>query len=416
MLALLRRRDFGLLWFGGLVSIAGDWILQAALPYFVYARTGSTVATAGMVVATLAPSVVLGSITGVFVDRWNRKHVLVVGNALQATAVALLVFVPDGGWLGFVYIAAAAQSAVAAFTNPAESALLPTLVGPDALVQANALNALNNRIGRLAGLPLGGLLLGYLGLRGVVIADCATFLAAAALIAPIAAPRPAVGPADDETAAEEARSALALFLHEWLEGLRLVRRERALGVMFVVLGIMTFGGTMLDPPYPAWARDVLGQGPQVFAWLLTTHAAAGTVGALLVGRLGTRLSPRVLMGWGSLIAGLMLIVKFNVPTLPVAFGLTAAGGLTSVASAVGVETLAQQTIRDEYRGRVFGALGASGALLSLCGAATGGALAELIGIVPALTFASVLTASAGVVVLRAFAERPPRAAERLPMP
>src|SRR5918994_4667037 len=134
MLALLRSRDFGLLWFGGLISVAGDWILYAALPYFVYARTGSTVATAGMVVAHLAPSVFLGSIAGVFVDRWDRKRVLVLGNLLQAGAVALLLLVPDGGWLGFVYVAAGMQSAVGAFSEPAESALLPALVGDRDLV------------------------------------------------------------------------------------------------------------------------------------------------------------------------------------------------------------------------------------------------------------------------------------------
>src|SRR5215208_4083604 len=407
MLALLRRRDFGLLWFGGLISIAGDWILYAALPYFVYARTGSTLATAGMVVATLAPSVILGSVTGVFVDRWNRKHVLVIGNALQAAAVTLLLLVPDGGWLGFVYVAAALQSAVAAFTNPAESALLPTLVGSDDLVLANALNALNNRIGRLAGLPLGGLLLGYLGLRGVVVADCVTFFAAALLISPILMPARALPEPDDESAADEARSAVSSFLHEWLEGLRLVRRERVIAVMFVVFGIMTFGGTMLDPPYPAWARDVLHQGPQVFAWLLTTHAASGIVGAFLVGRFAGRLPPRVLMGWGSVVAGILLVVKFNVPSVAVAFALTVAGGITSVASAVGVDTLAQQSVRDEYRGRVFGALGASGALLSLLGATTGGALAEAVGIVPALTFAATLTALAGLVVVGAIAAGSP---------
>jgi MFS family permease len=400
MLALLRRRDFGLLWSGGLVSIAGDWILYASLPYFVYARTGSTIATAGMVVATLAPSVVLGSVSGVFVDRWDRKRVLVLGNVLQAGAVALLLLVPDGGWLGFVYLAAALQSAVAAFTNPAESALLPTLVPEEEFVTANALNALNNRIGRLAGLPLGGLLLGYLGLRGVVLADCLTFLVAAVLIAPIVTPKRER--ADEDGAAEEARSAAASFMHEWLDGLLLVRREWAIAVMFVVFGVMTFGGTMLDPPYPAWARDVLDQGPQVFAWLLTTHAASGVVGALLVGRFASRLPPRVLMGWGSVIAGALLVIKWNVPSVAVAFALTAVGGITAVASAVGVDTLAQQTVRDEYRGRVFGALTASGALLSLAGAATGGVLAELVGIVPALTFASVLTAFAGLVVLRAF--------------
>ena len=406
MIALLLRRDFGLLWVGGLVSIAGDWVLRAALPYFVYERTGSTVATAGMIAAELAPGILLGSVAGVFVDRWHRKRVLVVGNLLQASAVALLLLVPDGGWLGFVYVAAVAQSAVAAFSQPAESALLPTLVGDADLVPANALNALNNRLGRLVGLPFGAAVLAALGLRGVVVVDCATFVAAAALVAAIAAPRASRA----EPTAEEALSVWAAFWREWLDGLRLVRRERTIAVIFFVLGLMTFGGTMLDPLNAPWVRDVLGGGPQVYAWLLTTHAASGIVGTLLVGRFGARLSPRVLMGWSSIVAGAILVVKYNVPSIPVALVLTVPGGVTSVAAAVGVETLIQRSIRDEYRGRVFGALGATGALLSLLGAGTGGALAEVVGIVPMLTVAAALVLVSGIVVLRAFARAPREAA------
>jgi MFS family permease len=391
VLSLLRRRDFGLLWTGGLVSIAGDWVLRAALPYFVYERTGSTVATAGTVAAELAPGVLLASFSGVFVDRWDRKRVLVVSNLLQAAAVALLLLVPDGGWIGFVYVAAAIHAVVADFALPAESALLPTLVADDELVPANALNALNNRIGRLVGLPLGGLLLATFGLRGVVLVDCATFVAAALLIAPIAAPRPRPRVVAGQTSVWT----------EWLDGLRLVRRDRTVGVLFLVLGLMTFGGTMLDPLHAPWVRDVLGRGPDVYAWLLTAHAASGIAGALLVGRLGVRVSPRALMGWGSIAAGVMLAVKFSVPSLPLALVLSAAGGLTAVASSVGVETLLQRSIRDEYRGRVYGALGASGALLSLLGATVGGALAEVVGVVTMLDVAAALTALAGVVVLRA---------------
>ena len=396
MLSLLRRRDFGLLWAGGLISIAGDWILFAALPYFVYEHTGSTMATAGMTIATLLPGVFLSSVGGAFADRADRKRLLVAGNLLQAGAVSLLLLVPDGGWLGLVYVAAAAESALASFTVPAESALLPTLVEESELVRANSLNALNNRIGRLAGLPLGGLLLGSLGLRGVVVADCATFVAAALLIAPIRAPHPR----HPETALEEAAAASAAFWQHWLDGLRLVRRERAIALMFVVFGVMTFSGTMLDPPYPAWTRDVLHQGPQVFAALLTTSAATGIVGALLIGRAGGRLEPRTLMGWGSLLAGVLSLAKYNLPTVPLAFALTAVGGMLAVGAAIGVETMVQRTVRDEYRGRVYGSLGASGSLLSLAGAATGGAVAQLVGIVPALTLASVLIALAGLIVLR----------------
>ena len=400
MLRLLRRRDFALLWSGGLVSIAGDWVLYAALPYFVYARTGSTVATAGMIVAELGPGVVLGSVAGVFVDRWNRKRVLVAANLLQAAVVAVLLLVPHGPlWL--VYVVALGSSAVAAFAMPAESALLPTLVGEADLIPANALNALNNRLARLIGVPVGGILLGALGLEAVVVVDCATFVAAALLIAPIAAQRPAAL----EDAAAAARNAWAAFWHEWVEGLRLVRRERTIALIFGVLGLMTFGGTMLDPLTVAWVRDVLGKGPQVYALLITVHAASGIVGTLLVGRFGVRLAPRTLMGWSSVAAGVMLLVKFNVPSVSLAVALSVFGGITSVASSIGVETIVMTSVRDAYRGRVFGSLGATMSLLSLAGAATGGALAEVVGTVTMLDVACGLTILAGVVVIRAFAGR-----------
>jgi MFS family permease len=394
VLAALRNRDFALLWTGGLVSVAGDWILYAALPFYVYERTGSTVATAGMIVASLAPSVLVGSVAGVLVDRWDRRRVLVAGNLLQAAAVVLLVAVPFEGWLWVVYAVAAAQSLVAAFSQPAESALLPTLVPEERLLAANALNALNNRIGRLAGLPLGAALYGWLGLRGVVLVDCATFVLAALLIAPIAANR-----AERTGPVEDAGTAWARFWAEWRDGLRLVGRSSTIALLFVVFGLMTFGGTMLDPLTVAWVRDVLGEGPEVFAWLLTAHAAAGIAGTLVVGRLGGRLSPRALIGWSSVAVAGALAVRHNVPSVPLALALTGFAGVTSVASSVGAETLAQRSVPDEYRGRVFGSLGATLGLLSLLGATAGGALAELVGIVTMLNVATALILASGVVVL-----------------
>jgi MFS family permease len=408
VLELLRRRDFGLLWLGGLVSVAGDWVLNAALPFFVYERTGSTVATAGMIVAELAPGAVLGTVGGVFVDRWDRKRVLVWGNVVQAAVVASLLVVPNEGWLWVVFAVAAAQSAVAAFTQPAESALLPGLVEARRLVAANALNALNNRLARLVGAPLGGVLLAAFGLEAVVVLDAVTFVVAAAVIAPIAAP-PAPLRAGG---AHAARSTLARFWHDWLDGLRIMRRERTIAVLFFVFGLMTFGGTMLDPLDVAWVRDVLGEGPDVYASLITVHAASGIVGTLVVGTFAARVAPRSLIGWASLVAGCGLALKYNVPALPLALSLSALSGMTSVLSSVGVETLAQQTVCDEYRGRVFGALGSSGALLSLAGAVTGGALAEVVGIVPMLDVAAALIVIAGLVVLRVFPAPAARRARR----
>jgi len=396
VLSVLRRRDFALLWTGGLVSVAGDWVLNAALPFFVYEETGSTVATAGMIVARLAPSVVLGSVAGVFVDRWNRKRVLVWANLLQAAIVALLMLVPGEGWLWVVFAVAAAQSVVSAFSSPAESALLPSLVGPEELIAANSLNTLNNRIARLVGVPLGGVLLTSSGLEAVVVVDMLSFAAAAMLIAPIAAPHVARVPL-------QASSAWESFWREWLEGLRLVGSDRTIALLFLVLGLMTFGGTMLDPLTVAWVRDVLDEGPQVFALILTVHAASGIVGSLLVGRFGRRFTPRDLIGWGSVVAGAALALRYNIPALALALAMSAVAGITSVASSIGVETLAMQSVPDELRGRVFGSLNATLGLLSLAGATVAGLVAEIVGIVPMLNVATALIALAGVLVLRAHA-------------
>ncbi len=99
LLATLRRRDFALLWFGGLVSLAGDWMLFVALPIYVYQRTGSALATGAMFTAGLLPNVLFGSVAGVFVDPWDRKRTMVVANVLLAASVLPLLVAPQTGWL-----------------------------------------------------------------------------------------------------------------------------------------------------------------------------------------------------------------------------------------------------------------------------------------------------------------------------
>jgi predicted MFS family arabinose efflux permease len=402
----LRHRDFSLVFWAGLVSVAGDWMLMAVLPYVVYVRTGSTIATAGMTIAELVPGILLGSVAGVLVDRWDRRRVLVVANLLQAlTVLALLLLVVNSALLGIVYAVAAVQSAVSAFSIPAENSLLPTLVPAEDLLSANALNALNNRVGRLAGLPLGPIAYAVGGLGAVAAADAVSFMVAAGLVALVRARR-------DLPDAEGAPPP-GQFLSEWSAGLRLVRRDRSIGVLFVVFGLMTFGGTMLDPLFAPWVRDVLHGGPGVYALLMTVHAVAGIGGSVLVGSFGARLSPRLLCGAGSLVAGALLLVRFNVPVLSVAVALSLVSGVTSVASSVGVDTLAQQRVPDPFRGRVFGSLQATIWLLSLLGAAIGGVGAERVGVIGMLDVAAALVALAGVVVLLALpaaADQPSAAA------
>ena len=95
-------------------------------------------------------------------------------------------------------------------------------------------------------------------------------------------------------------------------------------------------------------------------------------------------------------------MQYSVPSVPLAGSMGLVTGVTSVASSVGVETQAQRSVADTHRGRVFGSLNATLGLLSLAGALIGGALAEAVGIVPALNVCVALIALAGIVALHAF--------------
>ena len=96
MLAVLRRRDFSLLWFGGVLSVTGDLFLFIALPFFVYERTGSVLATGAMFAAETLPRLLFGSVAGVFVDRWDRKRTMVLSDLSRALILLPLLLVAAG--------------------------------------------------------------------------------------------------------------------------------------------------------------------------------------------------------------------------------------------------------------------------------------------------------------------------------
>ena len=181
--ALLRRRDFGLLWAGGLISETGDWFLLVGLPVWVLQLTGSSLVTATVFLVGLLPGLVVGPLAGVLVDRWDRRRTLVAVSLAQAAFLLPLLAVDGRDRLWIVYLVMAVEASLAQLNDPARNALVPSLVAKADLVGANALIGLNSNLARLVGSPLGGILVEVSGLPGLVIGDAASFLLGAALIA-----------------------------------------------------------------------------------------------------------------------------------------------------------------------------------------------------------------------------------------
>ena len=180
--ALLRRRDFGLLWAGGLISETGDWFLLVGLPVWVLQVTGSSLVTATVFLVGLLPGLVVGPLAGVLVDRWDRRRTLVAVSLAQAAFLLPLLAVDGRGRLWIVYLVMAVEAALAQLNDPARNALVPSLVAKADLVGANALIGLNGNLARLVGSPLGGILGRGGRPPGLVVGDAVSFLVGAALI------------------------------------------------------------------------------------------------------------------------------------------------------------------------------------------------------------------------------------------
>jgi MFS family permease len=166
LLSTLKQRDFALLWTGGLISMMGDWAMFAVLPFYAYEQTGSAFASGAVLTVLSLPGLLFGKVTGVFVDRLNRKRTMVVANLLQILVMMPLLLVRPGESLWLVYVVAFVLASVWQFVSPAENALLSGLFGPGRLMVANALIAFNDKLARIAEPALGGLVVTFARLAG----------------------------------------------------------------------------------------------------------------------------------------------------------------------------------------------------------------------------------------------------------
>jgi MFS family permease len=402
VIATLRQRNFALLWLGGLISLIGDWALLVGLPIYIFLLTRSVLATSILLLAERVPGVLLGSVAGVFVDRWDRKRTMVIANLLLALGLLPLLLARTADLVWIVYAVALAESCVQQFFTPAESALLPALVGKEHLVAANSLNSVSANLARLVGPALGGVVAGLLGLTGIVLVDAASFLIAGVLIALITI---AVGPAaaPDARAASTDAGGIIWVWREWVAGLRAILSDRTLSVLLGVAAFTALGEGVFGVLFPVFVSRVLHGGAPQIGELMSAQAVGGLLGGLLVGMAGRRVMSRWSIGLCGTAFGLIDLAIFNSPAFFPVFwlsvGLFVAVGIPGIGMLAGVQSLAQATAPADYRGRVFGAYGALAGLLGLIGTVIAGTVTDQFGVVPVLNIQGVGYVLAGMALL-----------------
>ncbi len=395
MLDALRQRNFTYLWFGQVISLIGDWVLFVALPFYVYSLTGSTLATGFMFIVQTLPMIFFGSVAGVFVDRWDRKRTMVITNLAQAITLIPLFLVHSQQWIWVVYIFAFIEALLSQFFDPAKSAIIPNLVDEEHLLAANSLNSMSQELTRLVGPLVGGLLLGFFGINSVIAVDAASFLISAGMIALIVLP-PKTQQSEAQNATIHPFSTMGKVWHEWVDGLKLVRKQQLIFGIFVVFGVAMIGEGIIEVVLAPYVKNFMHGNALVLGWLMTAQAIGGIAGSLIIVQLSKIIHPTRLIPLSALISGILLFIIATFPVFAVVVPIIVIAGIGVIGFFVSMITLLQSNVNNHYRGRIFGALNTVQATAMLFGMILASGLGDRIGIIPTIELDACFNILAGM--------------------
>ncbi len=347
MRALLGNRHFRTVWAAAFVSGLGDKIAILAFFALVYDRTGNVADLGLLVAAQVLPGILLGPVAGVLVDRFPR-HRLMIGADLLGAAV--VVSIPLARTLPAVYLLAALLAVSRHVNGPARLALVPDLVGRDALPRANGLLMMSQNLILLLGMAAGGFIVQGLGAAAAFRVDGATFVASALLLLAGRFPA-ATAAATGEHVAATSRPAP---WREALHGARTLWSLPALRFAVVFLALVTLVTAMQPPLVFDFVRRVLERGEREMGLIFAAAGLGGLLGAVLAGVMRERGHPLARVTWLVGADGALLVLFTLNRSLAGAVALFAGFGALSAALQVNLATFLQRATPPEVRGRVFG--------------------------------------------------------------
>ncbi|MGY1699220.1 MFS transporter [Geodermatophilus sp. SYSU D00766] len=343
----LRDPGYRRLFWGVAATMLGQQMTLVAVPYQVYALTGSSLLVGVTSVVALVPLVVFGLLGGAIADAMDRRRLMLVtgaGSALTSALLAVQALLPGGGNLWLLWALVAAVSGFTAVNQPTRSAVIPALVGPEGVPAANALAMTVRQVGVIAGPLLAGVLIGLGDLFLAYAVDALGFAVAVLLLRglPPLPPAGVTGPLR-----------LGAALRGVGEGFAFLRTQPVLLMTFVV-DVVAMLFAWPQAVFPELSEGRYAGSPNALGWLF----AGVSIGALLMGltsgwvsrvdRQGAVVLAAIVV-WGVAIVGFGLA-----PTLWLAVLCLAVAGAGDMVSAVLRSSMLQTAAPDDMRGRMQG--------------------------------------------------------------
>lgn len=359
LLAPLRVRDFCLLFVGQMISTIGDMFYAVALPWLMLS-SGHTPQELGIVLATYGVPRVGTLLLGGLLSDWLRpRRVMLLADIMRALLVGVLAVLVFTGRTGVLPLCAVAAplGAFAGLFLPAYYAVLPEILGADALQAGNALNTSSLQLALLIGSGLAGLVVSRLQSGPAFVVDALTFVVSALTLILMRGEHrsaEAVTAQKEQALAQEASGREATFAQD-ITFWRLIRTWRLLQVAFLVIifGNFLFNG-LFEVALPTLARDQFMSGAGGYGLLLAMFGAGSLLGGLIAGSLGKIAHRGLLMLICIMTLGVLYSFVPFAGGLPGAALLIGCAGLTNGMLTVLAFTVMQQQAPPHLLGRLLG--------------------------------------------------------------
>jgi len=393
----LRIPDFRLLWGGSLVSSLGSWLLVLAIPAHILAATGSLRDTGLVLAAQYVPRLALGPVAGAVADRWDRRRLMIGADLSCAGAVAVMLLGTAPGRYWVLYAALIAENAGAVLYAPALQARMPAIVGTGPMLSsANSLASASNGIVRLAGGPLGGVLLAVCGIRWLICADALSYLLGT--VATFLTSRSGGDP--------DRFAALSAVARDLIEGVRVLRAQHVARALLPVTVIFLTANASLSAVLIPFGIQRLG-GSESTGLLLSCLGAGFLLGAPVIRAFLDRAQPRNLLTATLTATAAAYLLLFTSSSLATALPAAVAVGMSGSMSLVVQQTTLQRVIPGTALGRVSAVFLTGEAAATLTGSVAGPFLAQAAHLMATAAAASLVTLGAATLTLLTVPRLPP---------
>lgn len=422
-LTVFRNGPFLRLWLSQAATQVGGNMVLYGLTVIVVNSTRSNTAVSLLILSFLVPAVVFSAVAGVYVDRIDRRLILVATNVLRGAAFVALYLV--GTNLALILLLNVTVSTITVFFAPAEAAMIPVLLPRGHLLAANGIFTLTlNAAFALGFALLGPLVVNVAYPEAVILVVAVLYFIAAAFCFTL----PSSPPGNGQDHADRRRLGVAVVgeteravgstVAQLREGLEFIRSNRSIGWSLLYLGITASLVGVLGVLGPDFAQSALGLDAKDFAVVVLPLGFGIVTGILLLNAYGRYLPRRRVIEGGLVVLGILLAALATAgPISRLIQRADGAGGLdlsgvTSLLAVVVViaffagiaygfvaipsQTQLQEDLPEDVRGRVFGVLNMLVSVASFLPIIVVGPISDLIGTTAVIVVVAIAVLLAGL--------------------